>query len=85
MHLWLQSMRTSISGYFLPLELKHYPQGNLESKEFIWADGSRGLRVHHRREVWWPEQKLCAHILKLKPEAGKSNSRATRFYAVKIR
>lgn len=64
--------------------VKHYPQGNVESKEFIWADGSRGLRVHHRREVWWPEQKLCVHILKLKPEAGKANSRATRFYALKI-
>lgn len=65
--------------------VKHYPQGNLERKEFIWADGSRGLRVHHGREVWWPGQKLWAHTLNLKQEAGKTNSRATHFYALKIR
>lgn len=39
-------------GYVFIAMMKQHEHNNLQNKEFVWAYGSRGLRVHYCWEVW---------------------------------
>lgn len=60
--------------------IKHHGQGYLYKTEFPWAYGSRGIRVHHDRELWWQVagsrhggMKAEGSYLKLQAETEKSH------------
>lgn len=39
-------------SFFSDAVIKHHDHGNLQKKEFLWDQGSREIRLHHRTESW---------------------------------